>query len=133
DLPKPLPLGLRVVAITKCVDPRDSLVFLGDELKPGGVIALSCERREEALKKIDPTFRFVDLRGTIEERLSLLERGDVDGVVVAEAALIRLKRTFLQRKILEIPTPPLQGRLAVLAKEEDGEMRDLFAPLYDRV
>ncbi|MDE3055909.1 MAG: hydroxymethylbilane synthase [Verrucomicrobiota bacterium] len=126
DLPAPLPKGLIPVAITQGVDSRDSLVFRGSGIPHKGTIALSSVRREEALRAIDPSFRFIDLRGTIAERISLLERGEVDGVVIAEAALIRLKLTHLSRKILDIPTPPLQGKLAILAREGDEEMQKLF-------
>lgn len=123
DLPDPLPDGLRVVALTKGKDPSDSLVMRPNEaLRAGMTIGLSSKRREEALKKLDPTFTFKDIRGTIEERLKLLETGSVDGVVLAECALIRLGLTRLDRIKLEGETAPLQGRLAVLAKTDIPEL-----------
>ncbi|HLB53365.1 MAG TPA: hydroxymethylbilane synthase [Chlamydiales bacterium] len=130
DLPQPLLDELAIVAMTKGVDPRDSLVFSSKGFKKGGIVGVSSVRREEELKKIDPTLRFVDLRGTIEERLSLLKRGEVDGVVIAEAALIRLQLTDLPRKLLDAPTPLLQGRLAILAKGEDEEMQKIFSSIH---
>jgi hydroxymethylbilane synthase len=126
DLPEPLTRGLQVVAITKGLDPRDSLVTRdGETLQSGFRIATSSQRREEAVNKLCEGLLFSDLRGRVGERLARLERGEVDGVVVAEAALIRLKLTHLNRVFLE-GAVPLQGRLAVVAREGDAEMKRVF-------
>lgn len=133
DLPDPLPTGLSLIALTKGIDPRDSIVFRsGENLEMAKIIATSSSRREDMVRLLRSHLQFVDLRGTIGERLSLLETGVVDGVVVAEAALIRLGLTHLHRLILPGETTPLQGRLAILARSEDEEMRRLFRPLDDR-
>lgn len=113
DLPDPMPDGLEVVILTKGLDPRDSLVY---KKLPIEVVATSSERREDAVRKLFPKCSFVDLRGTIHERLLYLE-GDVDGVVVAEAALIRLKLTHLNRIFLPGTTTDLQGRLAIVCRK----------------
>ncbi len=73
--------------------------------------------------------RCVDIRGAIEKRLELLEQKEVEGVVVAEAALIRLGLTHLNRLKLPGQTAPLQGKLSIIARSEDEEMRTLFACL----
>ncbi len=128
DLPDPLPEGLKVIALTKGIDPSDSLVMRPNEsLRSGMTIGLSSQRREETLKKMDPSFKFKDIRGTIEERLRLLDTKEVDGVVVAECAIIRLKLNHLNRLKLEGQTAPLQGRLAILAKSEIPEFNVLDA------
>lgn len=134
DLPDPLPKGLEVVALTKGVDPRDSLVFREGEslytLPRNAKVATSSVRREEIVRSLRSDLQFVDLRGTIGERIALLENGSVDALVVAEAALIRLRLTYLSRWILPGETTPLQGRLAVLARKDDEMMRTLFSPLH---
>lgn len=127
DLPEPLPVGLSVVAITKGVDPSDSLVF--HELPQGAKIGCSSERREKVLLHLRPDFRCVDIRGNIEQRLSLLDQGIVDGVVLAEAALIRLGLTHRRRIQLPGQAAPLQGKLAVVARTDDSEMMELFSCL----
>ncbi len=133
DLPEPLAEGLAIAAITRGVDPRDSLVLREGQtiegLPPGAVIATSSERREEIVKGVRPDLKYIDIRGTIEERLKVLERGGADGVVIAEAALIRLKLTHLNRIFLPGSTAPLQGKLAILTRLEDAEMRSLFGVL----
>jgi hydroxymethylbilane synthase len=123
DLPVPLPTGLALAVLTDGVDPADSLVYAArtpsTELLPSSpLIATSSLRREEAVRRLFPAARFVDLRGWIEERLAVLERGEVDGVVVAEAALIRLGLTHLPRLLLPGETAPLQGKLALICREE---------------
>lgn len=111
DLPDPLPLGLEVVAISKGLDPRDSLVIKKEPIR---IVATSSERREEAVRILFPDCQFVDLRGTIEQRLA---KEGVDAVVVAECALIRLGWTHLNRIFLPGPTPLMQGKLALVCRK----------------
>lgn len=128
DLPDPLSEGLEIVALTKSIDPSDSLVLReGESHFKEAIIATSSLRREEMVKKIIPDARFVDIRGNIGERLAKLEKGEIDGVVVAEAALIRLGLTHLYRVGLPGETASLQGRLAVVARVGDFEVRHFFA------
>lgn len=131
DLPDPLPEGLSMVALTSGVDPSDSLVLREgttlESLPAGATIATSSVRREEMVRQMRGDLRFIDLRGTIQERISLIEKGMADGVVIAEAAIIRLGLTYLNRLSLPGETVPLQGKLAVLARSDDEAMRALFS------
>lgn len=134
DLPIAPYMGLKLICVTNGKDPKDALVLRKgetiDSLAPNSLIATSSERREMAVSALRSDLCFRDLRGTICRRLALLETGEADGVVVAEAALIRLGLTHLNRLILPGPTTPLQGQLAVLAREEDQEMQELFQCLH---
>jgi hydroxymethylbilane synthase len=133
DLPEPLPKGLSLVALTAGVDPRDALVVRQDEdLSSVKVVATSSESREARVRQLLPNSRFIDLRGTIYERLQILDRNEVDGVVVAEAALVRLGLRHLNRYFLPPPTTEGQGRLAIIARSDDWEMFELFLPLNKR-
>lgn len=130
DLPVPLAKGLTLFFLTKGIDPADSLVLPPDEtlqsLKAGASIATSSIRREETVKQLRNDLHFCDLRGTIEQRLSKLETGEADGVVVAEAALIRLGLTHLNRIRLPGSTAEGQGQLAVVGREDDQEIKTFF-------
>ncbi len=130
DLPDPMPEGLCIAALTRCLDPRDALVMREgmslDRLPQGALIATSSERREQAALCLRSDFRFKDLRGTIGARLTQLEDKEVDGVIVAEAALIRLGLIHLNRVYLPGETAECQGRLAVVCRASDREMRELF-------
>ena len=133
DLPDPLSKGLKLIALTSGVDPSDVLVMRSGSsltsLPPQAVIATSSERREEAVKILRKDLTFIDIRGTIGERIEKLMQGKADGVVVAEAALIRLGLTHLNRVKLSGETTPFQGQLAILAREGDTEMEALFSPI----
>lgn len=130
DLPEPLPPGLALAALTRGVDPSDVIVLRDcetlDSLPKGAQIGTSSIRREQNIKALRSDLVCVDIRGTIQARLKLLEQGVVDGVVIAEAALLRLKYTDLNRIPLSGERAPYQGQLAILAREEDEEMRELF-------
>lgn len=131
DLPEPLPKGIELVALTKGLDPSDSLVLRENEtLREGMVIGTSSLRREEMVSQLQEGLEFVDIRGTIRERLDRLYERKVDGVVIAEAALIRLGLYDLNRIHLEGETVPLQGKLAVLARTGDREMIELFSKVH---
>jgi hydroxymethylbilane synthase len=136
DLPEPLAPGLEMIALTRGLNSADSLVIPEgetiDSLPSGALIATSSERREDAVKQLRSDFIFRDIRGTIDKRLEELEYGRVDGVVIAEAALIRLELTHLNRVILPGQSTPLQGQLAVVAREGDEKMKKLFACIDSR-
>jgi hydroxymethylbilane synthase len=136
DLPDPLPAGLTLIALTRGLTSADSLVmppgYTLDTLPPRAIIATSSARRETMVRALRSDLRFIDLRGTIGERLEKLNSGQADGVVLAEAALIRLQLTHLNRLILPGETTPLQGQLAIMARTEDREMAALFQPLDTR-
>lgn len=130
DLPDPLAAGLKIVALTKGVDPSDVLVYNKDPLPDDAIIGISSSRREQNLLEWKPGIRSADIRGTIEERLAQLDEGKFDGVVMAEAALIRLGLSHRRRMLIVGDVAPLQGRLAVIALSSDHEMEELFKPLH---
>lgn len=130
DLPDPLPEGLKLFALTKGIDSSDSLVIREGKqlkhLKRGAIIGSSSVRRDEAIKRLRPDLKCIEVRGPVDVRLSMLDRGEIDGLVVAEAALIRLGLTTRNRITLSGETAPLQGKLAVIGRNDDKEMEALF-------
>jgi len=132
DLPDPLPKGLKLIALTKGQDPSDSLVFREGEtletLPPGARIGSSSKRRDKMILKMRGDLLCVEVRGTIEMRLRFLEEKAVDGLVLAEAALIRLGLNPSRIKLPGVAAP-LQGKLAIIAKEDDHEMATLFSSI----
>jgi hydroxymethylbilane synthase len=137
DLPEPIPEGICLAALTKGKNPADSLVLPeGKTLETLGKspkVGTSSKRREEEIKKLIPHAEFVDIRGPIEKRLKLLTQNIVDALVIAECALLRLGLEFLHRIELPGAVAKYQGQLAVLACEEDLEMRSLFAFIDTRI
>jgi len=123
DLPLELRKGLKVIFETDSVSPYDTLVSRNDlklsQLPAGWRVGTSSSRRKEDLLLLREDLKVVDIRGTIEERLALLDNGKIDALIVAEAALIRLG---LKGRIAEVfpeeifRTHPKQGRLSIIAK-----------------
>lgn len=136
DLPEPLPKGLKMIALTAGVDSGDSLVMREGEtfekLKVRAMIGSSSLRRNEVIKRLRPDLKCVEVRGPVDKRLEILDRGKIDGLVVAEAALIRLGLMGRNRIVLPGETAPLQGKLAVIGREDDQEMENLFRKIDTR-
>lgn len=134
DLPHPLCSGIEIVALTRGVDPRDSLVMREGEsletLRKSAIVATSSIRREEMARRLRSDFTFIDLRGTIDERLKKLWNREADAVIVAEAAIIRLKLDHLNRVFLPGKAAENQGRLAIAARKEDVEMKTIFQHIH---
>lgn len=129
DLPDPLPTGLVLCALTRGLDPSDSLVMRDNEcVEDGFVIATSSFRREAIVRSFYKEVKFVDIRGSIEQRLDKLYNHEIDALVVAEAAIIRLGLTHLNRiNFSGVETQPLQGKLAVVCMENDYDLISLFS------
>lgn len=135
DLPNFIKEGLTVVALTEGVDPSDVLVLpegktLGD-LPKGAKVGTSTISREESLKELRDDLIPVDIRGTIGERLDLLN-SSLEGVIMAKAALIRLGLKHYSCIPLPGKSHPLQGKLAVVARKGDIEMAQLFRCIDSR-
>lgn len=133
DLPDPLASGLRVVALTKGVDSSDVIVLRRDHLPVGAKIGTSSVRREQNIKDLRSDLVCADVRGTIDSRLQQLDAGTYDGIVMAEAALIRLGLTDRLRMKLPGECAALQGQLAVIARAQDEEMAQLFSCIDTRL
>ncbi len=133
DLPSPLPKGLTCIAITEGVSSLDNLVLKDGQtlacLPKNAIIGTSSQRRVAMVHALRKDLQCMPIRGDIEKRIQMMLDGYYNGVVIAEAALIRLKLTLLNRIPLEGQTPAMQGRLAILARSGDREMEELFGPL----
>jgi len=126
DLPLALPKGLKVLFETESISRFDALVsnegYKLAELVSGSRIGASSLRRKKEIKGLRPDLEIVDARGTIEERLNLVDSGKIDALIVAHAALIRLK---LEHRIAEIfpldifCTHPKQGCLAIVTRSKN--------------
>ncbi len=137
DLPEPLREGLIIAALTQGIDSSDVLVlkegYTPETLPPHAIIATSSERREESVRELlNKKINFIDLRGTIQKRLEFITDGRADGIVVAKAALIRLNLIHLNHYLLPGPTAPLQGKLAIVTRNNNQRMIELFSCIDSR-
>jgi len=94
DLPSAMPDSLRLGAVLEREQAAD--VFIGLEnsdfhkLPQGVTIASGSIRRRAQILSFRPDIKFTDLRGNIDTRLRKLRENRFDGLIMAEAALIRL-------------------------------------------
>jgi uroporphyrinogen III methyltransferase/synthase len=132
DVPDPVSDGLDWVWLPWTEDARDVLIrpkgLTVESMPANGRIGVSSERREAYCHTRFPGARQSPIRGTIEERLRQLDRGDFDLVVMAGAALNRLG---LQDRITEwipaalLPPPDGQGTLALTFRAGDERFQKL--------
>lgn len=128
DLPQKLREGLAILALTKSDDDTDC--FVGklslEQLKPGAKVGTSSLIRQQQLKNFYPHLELINIRGTIQERLALIEHGICDGMIVATIALKRLGLQNLVKNIMPWEGAAAQGQLAVVGRSEDKKLAELF-------
>ena len=122
DLPYPLPDNLEILALTKSTDQTDALVSLDyktlNEMPNNSRIGTSSPTRRDQILAHRPDLKIVAIRGTIEERLALVDSGVVDALIVATCALKRLGLENRISEVLAFKTHPLQGCLAVVGRRD---------------
>ena len=135
DMPTQIPQGLCLTAVTERLDPRDVLVSRGErltELAPGSKIGTGSFRRAVQLTSYRPDLEICSIRGNIDTRLRKVYCGEVDGLLLAAAAFIRLG---LEDKIseylpLEYFLPAIgQGTLGIEIRLGDEESAELALPI----
>ncbi len=125
DLPDILAPGLKVAFETPSVSSYDALVSKGNlkfkDLPKGCSIGVSSQRRKKQITDLRSDLKIIDIRGNIEERLSLLDTARIDALIIAQAALIRLGLEYRISEILPLDifkTHPRQGSLAIVARNQ---------------
>lgn len=103
------------------------------DLGEGAVVGTSSIRRAAALREIRPDITVRPLRGNISTRLSKLDRGEYDAVILAKAGLERLEagRSMHTLDISDFTPAPAQGAIAVACKASDAATIDVLRGLND--
>ena len=159
DLPVDLEEGTEVVATIKRADLRDVLIFKKSSFKKKKLeIFTSSPRRKENLskflKKALPfemdSLSFSDIRGNILTRVQKIKDSNVDGLVIAKAALNRLlspieevtsELDIFKKDLDEFlwmvipcsqnPCAPGQGALAIEVKSGNKKIIELLNEIND--
>ena len=134
DMPTLLPVNMHLAAVTKRIDPRDALVADArlSELKQGSRIGTGSLRRTAQLKNLRGDLRVISIRGNVDSRLRKVSSGELQGVVVAAAAMLRLgwADKITEYLPLESFLPAVgQGTLAVEARKDDRVMEKYVSVL----
>ncbi|STO92620.1 hydroxymethylbilane synthase [Haemophilus pittmaniae] len=139
DVPMEFPQGLGLSVICRREDPRDAFVSnkyaaLVD-LPAGAVVGTSSLRRQCQLKQLCPDLQVHSLRGNVGTRLSKLDQGEYDAIILASAGLIRLGLAERIRSFIEVEQslPAVgQGAVGIECRSDDLVVQQLLAPLADQ-
>ncbi|MCL2877849.1 MAG: hydroxymethylbilane synthase [Acidobacteria bacterium] len=136
DVPTAVADGLRIAAVPKREDARDALVINGgrqfEELPAGARVGTGSFRRQAQLLALRPDLRILDIRGNIDTRISKMESGGYDAVVLASAGLCRLglqNRISYTLSFREMLPAPGQGALALEVRANDAFTNEIAGKL----
>lgn len=137
DVPMEFPQGLGLQVICEREDPTDAFVsnLYGsvDELPRGARVGTSSLRRQCQLRNLRPDLEIGDLRGNVGTRLSKLDRGEFDAILLATAGLLRLK---LSSRIVQRLSPLMslpaggQGAVGIECRTDDTDLIALLKELH---
>jgi len=136
DMPTILPDGLAVLCLLEREDPRDALICAKAAslaaLPSGAVVGTSSLRRQALLLRAHPKLKVVAFRGNVQTRLTKLENGEVDAILLAQAGLSRLGLKGIPAFILpaeEMLPAVAQGAIGIEARSDDTPIARLLGPL----
>lgn len=127
DVPMVLPAEFTLAVVLERADPRDCLVSARyrslEEMPAGARVGTSSLRREMTLRAHFPQLEIGPVRGNVGTRLSKLDRGDFDALVMAAAGFQRLGMAERITRILPaeqfLPAPG-QGALGIETRAGDS-------------
>lgn len=138
DVPMQFPEGLGLAVICQREDPRDAFVSHSyrtfAELPQGAVVGTSSLRRQCQLKALRPDLDIRSLRGNVGTRLSKLDNGDYNAIILASAGLIRLGLADRIASFIDVEQslPAAgQGAVGIECRTDDMQVQALLAPLAD--
>lgn len=136
DVPMHLPEGLTLAVICEREDPFDAFVSNKyahfNDLPQGAKLGTSSLRRKSQILKQRPDLDVIDLRGNVGTRLSKLDTGLYDAIILASSGLKRLGLHERIRHVLtaEVSLPAVgQGALGLECRSQDQQILDLIMPL----
>ena len=136
DVPMALPEGLSLAVICEREDPLDAFVSNHyasfADLPQGAKVGTSSLRRKCQILKARPDLEIIDLRGNVGTRLSKLDDGQYDAIILASAGLKRLGLAERIRHTIQpdVSLPAVgQGALGLECRSQDQAVLDLILPL----
>jgi len=138
DVPAVVPTGLQVVHILERENPHDAFVsnrYDNISDMPAGAIVGTCSLRRQAqvLAKF-PHLEVLTLRGNVNTRLSKLDNGEYDAIILAAAGLIRLEmqdRIAHELSVEDSLPAAGQGIVGIETREDDEQTIELIDRLHD--
>ena len=138
DLPSQLDKGLQYIGSFKREDARDAFISKRwkslQDVPYGGIIATGSVRRKAQLLAVRSDLKITNLRGNVDTRLKKLEKNNWDGIIVAAAAMHRLKQHDLVTEYFDphfhVPSAG-QGALGLEIAEGRSDIEDIIKSIID--
>lgn len=139
DVTVTLPRGLHISVVCEREDPRDA--FISNRysslasLPAGARVGTSSLRRQCQLRDNYSQLEIISLRGNVNTRLTKLDDGKFDAILLAVAGI---KRLGMETRIRERLDPAVclpavgQGAICIESREDDKVTNVLLAPLNHR-
>lgn len=133
DMPITIPGELSLAAVTLRFDPRDVLISRSGrltELAPGSKVGTGSIRRTVQLLTYRSDLEICEIRGNIDTRLRKVFKGELDGIVIAAAAMIRMgwEDKITEYLPVEHFVPAVgQGALGIEVRSSDKETATLVS------
>lgn len=138
DVSVDFPKGLHLAAILSREDPTDAFVSNRystlNELPINARIGTSSLRRQCQIKEKFPDAEVIPLRGNVNTRLSKLDAGDYDAIILASAGLKRLgmAKRIAQSLDASVSLPAIgQGAIGIECRVDDLEINEILSALHD--
>lgn len=132
-----VPDGLVIDTVLERGNPLDAFVSHQagsiDQLAPGSRIGTCSPRRQAQLRARFPALEFLNIRGNVGTRLSRLDDGEFDAIILACAGLERLA---LQARIASTLDPDIslpavgQGIVGIESRADDSDVRTALAAIH---
>lgn len=140
---KDLPIKMKEEFIIACIPKRENPAdaYIGrnhvklNDLPAGAVIGTSSLRRAAQILAVRPDLKTKWIRGTVESRLTQLQNGDFDAIILAVAGLKRLgmdNNVITEQLPLDTFVPAAgQGALAIQCRKEDRALQAILERIND--
>ena len=133
DLTSTLNPELEIFAVLKRDSPYDVLIAQKEfwRLESGSIIGTSSTRRKYLVKFYREDLEVKDLRGNVDTRLRKYKDGLYDGIIVAEASILRLKEDirYFTLNPYDFTPEANQGIIAVVGKKKDVELKKIISKI----
>lgn len=140
DVPAQFPKGLMLSTICKRHDPYDALLSKHYDslaaLPQKAVVGTVSLRRQTQLLALRPDLQIKSLRGNILSRISKMEAGEYDAIILAVSGLERMNLEHLIKERFQssqmIPSCG-QGAMGIECRTDDENLHQLLSPLNDKL
>ncbi len=131
--------GTVLAAVPKRDSPCDVFISKNrvalNNLPTGAVVGTGSLRRLAEIKYIRPDLDIEPIRGNVDTRIGRVKKGELAGIVIAEAGLERMNITseITERLSLDqFPSAAGQGAIAIVAKEDNSEVVRILQSVEDK-